>query len=391
MPKNIAVFCDGTWNKSDAPNPTNVVRLAQAVRNSQENNKERQQVVIYVEGVGTGRGAGKIAKKLDKVLGGVFGWGLLENIKEAYRAIVFNYQPGDQIFLFGFSRGAYTARSLAGLIRKSGILPRENIHLIDEAIELYKKGGGENKPDAPHILRERQKLSPQIATSNDDQAARDGDVPILRIAYLGVWDTVGALGVPSAIRFLAKPINKKYGFHDHDLSSSVAMARHAVSIDETRKTFPPTLWQNLDQLNQRFPAEIANYQELWFAGDHAAVGGGGEAKGLSRVAMDFIAEGAARAGLDIDDWLLNYAPTSEDACGRTDSSKDLSLAERLLRKWKTHRSLPNGATDVAEPVLVRIALMGRNYIPKTLVPHRGDIVKRANALKLTPPTGDASE
>ena len=130
MTKNIAIFCDGTWNKSDAPAPTNVVRLAQAVRNTQPKGQERAQVVIYVEGVGTGRGAGKLAKFMDRNLGGMFGWGLLENIKEAYRAIIFNYEPGDQIFLFGFSRGAYTARSLAGLIRKAGILPRDKVHLI---------------------------------------------------------------------------------------------------------------------------------------------------------------------------------------------------------------------------------------------------------------------
>ena len=385
MTKNIAIFCDGTWNKSDAPAPTNVVRLAQAVRNTQPKGQERAQVVIYVEGVGTGRGAGKLAKFMDRNLGGMFGWGLLENIKEAYRAIIFNYEPGDQIFLFGFSRGAYTARSLAGLIRKAGILPRDKVHLIEDALALYKAPGRDNHPDSRHIQAERARLSPLVATSTDDQEARAGDSTLLRIAYLGIWDTVGALGVPSAIPVLAKPLNRKYDFHDHDLSSSVAAARHAVAIDETRKTFPPTLWENLGELNARFPADEPLYQEQWFAGDHAGVGGGGRDGALARISMDFVAEGAKLAGLDIDQKLLDYALNEQDACGPTDSGKDISWSKRMLRKWKAHRSLPNGAEDVAEAVLWRVRLMGRNYIPRTLEAHRGDIVKRANELDILPP------
>ena len=383
--KNIAIFCDGTWNKSDAPAPTNVVRLAQAVRNTRTQRDQPAQLVIYVEGVGTGRGAGQIAKFFDRTLGGLFGWGLLENIKEAYRAIIFNYEPGDQIFLFGFSRGAYTARSLAGLIRKAGILPRDQVHRIDEAIALYKARGRDNHPDSGHIQRARARLSPRVATSQTDLDMRADASVLLRIAYLGVWDTVGALGVPSTITFLAKPLNKKYDFHDYDLSSSVAAARHAVSIDETRTTFPPTLWKNLDKLNARFAADVPLYQELWFAGDHVGVGGGGRDGGLARIAMDFVAEGAARSGLDIDADLLGYEITDQDACGPTDSAGELSLMQRLLRKWKTHRSLPHGVADVSAPVLLRIRLLGRNYIPKTLEPHRGDIVKKANEIGLLPP------
>lgn len=383
--KNIAIFCDGTWNKSDAPEPTNVVRLAQAVRTTQPEPGQRAQVVLYIEGVGTGRGAGRIAKTLDRGLGGVFGWGLLENIKDAYRAIIFNYEPGDQIFLFGFSRGAYTARSLAGLIRKAGILPRDQVHRIDEALNLYKQPGQANHPDSPHIQRARASLSPLVATSGKDQQARADGTPILRLAYLGVWDTVGALGVPSALPLLARPLNKKYDFHDLELSSSVAAARHAVSIDETRKTFPPTLWTNLDKLNGRFPADPPHYQEQWFAGDHVGVGGGGRDGSLARIAMDFVAQGARLAGLDIDEKLLAYEVNAQDACGPTDSGDDLSWAKRMLRKWKSHRSLPHGAEDVAPAVLLRIRLMGRNYIPRTLEPHRGALVRRANELDILPP------
>ena len=382
--KNIAIFCDGTWNKSDAPHPTNVVRLAQSVHHFAEDGTTPQ-IIIYLEGVGSGRGAGRVAKTLDKTLGGILGWGLLENIEEAYRALIFNYEPGDRIFLFGFSRGAYTARSLAGLIRKSGILRPSDVHRIDEAIALYKLAGKKNKPDEPHILVKRAELSPHVATSKKDAHSRDVEVPVLSIAYLGVWDTVGALGVPSAIPVLAKPLNKKYNFHDHELSSSVSAARHAVAIDERRKTFPPTIWKNIDTLNARFPAPLPSYQELWFAGDHGSVGGGGAHEGLSNITMDFIAEGATLAGLHVDESLLAYRMTEADCQAPTDSFKKLGLGARLLRSWNTDREQLQRAEDVADAALWRVRLMGNGYAPGTLRPIRAEVEARAAALPLLPP------
>ncbi len=117
--KRISIFCDGTWNQLSAPNATHVARLARAVRPSATDG--RTQLVYYQQGVGTGRGTNAVARKMDKWLGGALGWGLDDNIIEAYRNLIFWYEPGDQIFIFGFSRGAYTARSLAGLIRTAGI------------------------------------------------------------------------------------------------------------------------------------------------------------------------------------------------------------------------------------------------------------------------------
>ena len=133
MSKTLVVFCDGTWNRPDEmsngrPCPTNVLRLFEATL--PEGTDGRPQIIHYVEGVGT--------RKDERLLGGVFGAGISENIKNAYAFIVSNYQPGDRIFLFGFSRGAYTARSIAGLIRNMGILTRHNLHRINEAYKFYK-------------------------------------------------------------------------------------------------------------------------------------------------------------------------------------------------------------------------------------------------------------
>ena len=310
--KRIAIFCDGTWNRHDAPHPTNVVRMAQAVQLTARDG--RNQHVIYQIGVGSGRGGNKLAKILDKFGGGALGWGLTENIEEAYRALVFCYEPGDEVYIFGFSRGAYTARSLAGLIRSCGIPPREKVGEITAAIERYRSRDPETHPDDPESFLYRRKLSPYVATSESEfnwrVQSKAGLCVKLNLAYLGVWDTVGALGVPGFLAS-AKLLNQKYQFHDTDLSRSVGSARHAVAIDERRKTFPSSLWDNLDQLNalaltgdrkaQIDPTTLEDwpYRQEWFPGDHSTLGGGVEKPGLAAASFEWIAEGARKAGLDM--------------------------------------------------------------------------------------------
>ena len=310
--KRIAIFCDGTWNRHDAPYPTNVVRMAQAVRLTAEDG--RNQHVIYQIGVGSGRGGNKLAKVLDKLGGGALGWGLTENIEEAYRALVFCYEPGDEIYIFGFSRGAYTARSLAGLIRSCGIPPREKVGEVTAAIERYRSRDPETHPDDPESFLYRRDFSPYVATSESEfnwrVQSKAGLCVKLNLAYLGVWDTVGALGVPGFLA-AASILNQKYQFHDTDLSRSVGSARHAVAIDERRKTFPSSLWDNLDQLNALAltgdrdapvdPSEVDDwpYRQEWFPGDHSTLGGGVEKPGLAAASFRWIAEGARKVGLDM--------------------------------------------------------------------------------------------
>ena len=244
--KRIVIACDGTWNRLDAAYPTNVAKLAQAVL--PEGADGVAQIVCHLDGVGTGRGTGWLARAADRLLGGLFGEGLMANIAAAYRFLVFAYAPGDEIQLFGFSRGAYTARSLAGLIRNCGILERRHAAAIPEALALYRARSAGSRPDAPAALAFRARYAGHVVTSPAEAAWRReadvgrADTPLLRLAYVGVWDTVGALGIPAHL-WLAARLNRGLAFHDTALWRGVAAARHAVAIDERRRSFPPTLWE----------------------------------------------------------------------------------------------------------------------------------------------------
>ena len=254
--KRIAIFCDGTWNRSDAQDGTNVLRLAQGVRATASDG--RAQVVLYAAGVGAQGGSSWLARQIDTLFGGAMGWGLDRVIEDLYRALVFCYEPGDEIFVFGFSRGAYTARSLVGLIRWSGILPRENVRLVSEAMALYRiyepENPGEERRTANNRANRlfRRAYASRTPTSPEEfeerRAIWRNAVP-LRIRYLGVWDTVGSLGLPDTW-LVARFVNRGFRFHDANLSRMVEFARHAVALDEQRPSFAPTLWTNIDGLNR---------------------------------------------------------------------------------------------------------------------------------------------
>jgi uncharacterized protein (DUF2235 family) len=363
--KRIGIFCDGTWNRTDVRNPTNVVLLANTVKPTAGDGIS--QVVQYVSGVGTGQASSKVARGLDRVLGGGLGWGLDDNIMSAYRNLVFCYEPGDEICIFGFSRGAYTARSLAGFIRSSGIAPIAHLARIPEAFARYRKRDGTTKPEDPQSYTFREDFAPQTATSEAEwksRRARGSSAILLTISYLGVWDTVGALGVPSNL-LIAPLVNGKYKFHDADLSSSVKSARHAVAIDERRKTFPPTLWDNLDRLNGGASGDLP-YQQIWFPGDHGSVGGGGDLKGLSSITLEWIADGAQKAGLD-----LSWSILADLAAGKNYSEalknhrQPPGLIARILMASSTDRDGPADLGDLSDAAIARWC-NDESYRPKTL-------------------------
>lgn len=296
------VFCfDGSWNRLNADCPTNVVLIAESVRPTARNGTP--QIVYYDEGVGTG--------KLDKIRGGVFGTGLLTNLREAYRFLIFNYEPGDEIFIFGFSRGAYTARSFAGFIRHVGILDINTASKIDKALGLYKAALKKDGDDHPNTMKFRADYSTKVCVSEHDRQwrcinvegfQRDA-VSVLKIKYVGVWDTVGSLGWPNVIPGV-KWLNRKLGFHDMRLTSKVQSARHALALDERRKPFRPTIWNNVAELNADRGEDHyhpdASYQQRWFPGVHGAVGGGGPSRTLSDGALSWILAGARRAELEVN-------------------------------------------------------------------------------------------
>ncbi|MEM7490964.1 MAG: DUF2235 domain-containing protein [Pseudomonadota bacterium] len=291
--KRIVILCDGTWNDVTAEKPTNVVRLAQALRPA--GSDDVTQVPLYLPGVGTGRrGMTAWGRVKDKWLGGMMGLGLMENVVDAYRRLVFLYDVGDEIFVFGFSRGAYTARSLVGLIRSSGLLGRADLSRLGEVVARYRAGRPDTHPRTAESREFRLSVSPHVMTSEADRPAYEANAEakglappvLLRLAYIGIWDTVGALGIPD--RFgIAKLWNGRHAFHDTDLSSLVGAARHAVALDERRRDFEPTLWSNLDVLNAGQDPDAIPYREAHFAGDHGSVGGGGEIVDLSSIALSW--------------------------------------------------------------------------------------------------------
>lgn len=307
--KKRLVFCfDGTWNRLSADNPTNVVLLAQMVTPTARDGVP--QIVYYDEGVGTQT---YFAARLYQ---GIVGKGLEANLREAYRFLIFNYAAGDEIFIFGFSRGAFTARSFAGFIRHAGILDVVSATKIDQAIAIYKKvHSGQWGKELPDALEFRREFCKSVCVSDEDLAYRrerdcnpELDLPRLDIRYLGVWDTVGALGIPEKIPF-SRYANREHGFHDTLLTSKIRAARHAVALDERRWTFPPVLFgrARVEELNA-MAAEKASkpfeewtqpYQERWFPGVHGAIGGGGKHRGLSDAALHWVLSGARRAGLEL--------------------------------------------------------------------------------------------
>ncbi len=304
--KRIVICCDGTWNRLDAKHRTNVARLSEAILADGGEREMTAQVVYHLDGVGSGRGTGELARAADRLLGGAFGWGLDALIMEAYRFLVLNYAPGDQIYLFGFSRGAYCARSLCGLIRRAGIVERQNAAAIPKARKLYRDPSPDAAADKPKALEFRARYSSHITTVPDELAWRraravgeNPDPTPLRLAYLGVWDTVGSLGVPQGlIASVARALGIGNGhlFHDTHLSPLLDSARHAVALDERRRDFEPTLW-SLEETRQ---ANRSAYQQKWFPGVHGAVGGGSPDKKLAYCALHWIVKGAREAGLNVD-------------------------------------------------------------------------------------------
>ncbi len=275
--KRIVVCCDGTWNRPDQTDngqvcPSNVTRMALAVK-ARDGGGTLQQV-YYHPGVGT--------RWWDRIGGGAFGIGLSQNVQDAYRFLVENYEPGDELYFFGFSRGAYTVRSLAGLVRNSGLLRREHADLVDGAYRLYRRRDRDSNPRA---------IEAQLFRKSYTYESHDH---VVRIKCIGVWDTVGALGIPLGWLEWASQLVLQLQFHDVKLSSYVDNAFQALAVDEKRPPFEPSVWkQQPDAKGQRL-------EQAWFAGVHTNVGGGYSDTGLSDLAFLWMKERAESCDLAFD-------------------------------------------------------------------------------------------
>lgn len=271
--RRLIICSDGTWN--DPSSNTNVCRLKDRLA-------EDNQLYFYDTGVGTksvrAEKQGWLKNAWDRVSGGAFGAGLSGNVQEAYRWIAENYQEGDSLWFFGFSRGAFTVRSTVGFIRKVGLLrPPFDDELLEEAYDLYRRA--DDTPDTEDAIAFRNRNNTRVIGELD-------------IAFLGVWDTVGALGIPG--RFFGAISRRRWGFHDHRLSSHVKRAYQALAIDELRAAYLAALWEGSVEESQ----EVA---QRWFAGHHSDIGG---TKGDRP--LKWIAGKAEAAGLvftqPVDEW-----------------------------------------------------------------------------------------
>lgn len=281
MGKKLVICFDGTWNKpddsaaSDEQVESNVRRIYEAVDlEAHDEARKDESCKYYHKGVGT------TGNKWLQVIQGCFGSGLEENMVDGYRFLVNRYIPGAEVYIFGFSRGAYTARSLVGMINNCGIV--KDADKVDHAYELY---------------RDREPTSAPWGAAAQDFRQTHAH-PREQVKFLGVWDTVGARGLPDLDWGLADIYNPwRYGFHDTTLSSIVDNAYHAVAIDEHRKTFCPTLWTGEPKGKQKV-------EQVWFAGAHADVGGGYDDRRLSDVALLWMAQKAKDCGLPLDEATL---------------------------------------------------------------------------------------
>jgi uncharacterized protein (DUF2235 family) len=275
--RNLVVCCDGTWNTPDqekggVPVPTNVVRLFNALLDRDDAGNE--QLKYYHPGVGTD------GTWWQKLAGGSLGVGLDQHVMSAYRWLGAQYQAGDRLFLVGFSRGAFTARSLGGMIARCGLLNLVGLPDSDTWARV----------ETAYVQGYRQRAERWAGTwSFHHGDAPDGHVDVY---FVGVWDTVGALGIPddmAILNLLDDP--RRYAFHDTILSDKVRHARHAVALDERRASFTPTLWTGVES--------HPDVKQVWFPGVHCDVGGSYPEKGLSDGALVWMLEEAATLGLAV--------------------------------------------------------------------------------------------
>jgi uncharacterized protein (DUF2235 family) len=332
----LVICADGTWSspqaEGDGPRAsTNVVKLASAVLPRDAGGQA--QVVNYHAGVGEEGGL------WSRLTGGAFGVGISRGILDLYLFLSNNYSPGDELFLFGFSRGAYTVRSLAGLVRNCGILRKENVGRCREAYALYRDRSSDTHPSSGRAKAFRATYA----------------WPDFNIRFIGVWDTVGALGIPLfPLRFLTKPL---YQFHDVELNSHVDHAYQALAIDEARRSFGPALWKKQADA----PASQV-LEQAWFPGVHQDVGGGCRATGLSNGALAWMWEKAQAAGLALDPL---RKPASNPA-GRIHDS--LTLGFRVLGRSPRvlGTSNPQGKEGLAPFTRARLAAVP-GYRPENLL------------------------
>ncbi|MGH8236106.1 MAG: T6SS phospholipase effector Tle1-like catalytic domain-containing protein [Steroidobacteraceae bacterium] len=305
MGRNLVICCDGTNNEFGSEN-TSVVRIVEVL-----NRDPQHQLVFYDPGVGTLPEEGLVTsagKWLSKAFGLAFGIGLMRNVDDAYRFLMRYWQPGDRVFLFGFSRGAYTVRALASMLHMFGLLPAGNENLLPYVLRLFKSSGKKLKKKDSRASREYWNLCDSFRQTFA-RAIPERPDRRFQVHFMGAWDTVSSVG------WMWDPVRLPFTRSN----PSVAIVRHAVAIDERRCFFRQNLFTK---------AGAQDLQELWFAGVHSDVGGGyPEADGgLWREAYS---------------WMLTEAKSAQLVALAGEEQRVLSRVQAPLQPWceKQHESL----------------------------------------------------
>jgi uncharacterized protein (DUF2235 family) len=330
-----ALFFDGTWQEQD--DRTNVYELSRLVAEPGGRPGLRQES-WYADGVGVS------GNWLSRKLGGAFAHGLDDEVVDGYRTLQELNPEGRapdtqslEIFLFGFSRGAYTARALAGMVAKVGLAPAGVS--AEDLFRYYKDR------DAPGL----DQIHDDPTRATDRARALLADCSPALIRFVGVWDTVGAYGVPVLSEQLRR--TRRQGFRNRRLSRRVLSAAHAIAIDEFRWLFPHTAWDSVPQtLPGTLELELAAYsdhaggpaqqriEQRWFVGNHSNVGGGGSNNPLATITLEWMLDAARDSGLEVAD-----APTAERAYAgpirRTQGTWVLSRFRPRIRRMAQRRPL----------------------------------------------------
>ncbi len=376
MARKLVVCCDGTWNTPR--NETNIFRTYRFLRERLGAPAELTQktgvttcggragdgsevLLFYDRGIGT--------DWFNRIVGGAAGVGLSENVRDAYHFLGQNFVPGSEIYVFGFSRGAYTARSLCGFVKAAGLLERPTEKDVWRAyMDCYATASRVvARPRGWDLDRVRGWLVEKAG----DAVGRLGGADVaslprhsgVRIRFIGVYDTVGALGVPlSGATSVNEPI---VGFHDTTLGDSVEHAVQALAVDEKRGPYVPTLWTQAADA-----AALAGQTvlQVWFAGVHSDIGGGYPDKGIGNITWDFMMRRAAERGLVLDPNQptppvnLEPLPAQHESFDKTwqELSDKLKLVPQGVRAIGPTMRGPSGQTlTVATKVCLHSSLVGR--------------------------------
>ena len=310
MFKRLIVACDGTWMNADnglvngkIAVPSNVTRISRAIKAVSQDGIP--QIVNYHFGVGTQGGP------LNRLVSGTTGEGLSDNVREAYSFLANNYHPGDEIFLLGFSRGAFTARSIGGFIGEIGLLTKKGLPSLAEIFEDVRNRRNPDyvpkNPDVP-FPRKFSADDPRYASELERKGLTRLDI---KIRAIGVWDTVGSLGTPR-VGWLTKvglqsKESKEMAFYDTKLANCVENAFQALALDERRSAFQPAIWEKPE-------GNRTTLRQVWFPGVHSNIGGGYDDQQLANITLAWMMSQLAPF-LDLrDEYMFEQEEENEKYC-----------------------------------------------------------------------------